>query len=243
MVRSDRSGRPTLSRRELLKRAGFAGVLAAANPVRALVAPVTHGAEAPPSVQADTIGREALETLTPAEATTLEAIAARLIPSDENGPGAVEARSVRYIDRALAGALASSRDLYRSGLASMDSYARTSKGAAFAALPASDQDAVLRDMEANTATGFVPDAATFFNAVRTHTIQGTFCDPHYGGNANFAGWDLIGYPGVRLAVNANDQRLDPRLTPIRRSAYDYAMFSKRRPGRARATGQDPWRLL
>lgn len=243
MVRRYRSGRPTLSRRELLKRAGFAGVLAAANPVRALVAPVTDGAEAPPRLQANTIGREALETFTPAETATLEAIAARLIPRDENGPGAVEAQAVRYIDRALAGALASSRDLYRSGLASTDGYARTSKGAAFAALPAADQDAVLRDMEANAAIGFVPDAATFFNVVRTHTIQGTFSDPYYGGNANFAGWDLIGYPGVRLAVNANEQRLDPRLTPIRRSAYDYAMFSKRRPGRARATGQDPWRLL
>ena len=31
--------------------------------------------------------------------------------------------------------------------------------------------------------------------VRTHTLQGTFGDPYYGGNANFVGWDLIGYPG------------------------------------------------
>ena len=222
-----------LSRREWLKRAGFAGALAAANPARARVA---RG-------QTDAVGREALETLTSAEAITLEAITARLIPTDSNGPGAAEARAVRYIDRALAGALASSRDLYRTGLTSVDAYARTSKGAVFAALPAGDQDAVLTDMEANVATGFVPDAATFFNLVRTHTIQGTFCDPYYGGNSNFVGWDLIRYPGVRLAVSANDQRLDPRLAPIRRSAYDYAMFSKRRPGQARATGQDRWRLL
>src|SRR3984893_13222236 len=43
---------------------------------------------------------EALETLTAAEADTLEAIVARLIPSDENGPGATEARAAHYIDRA-----------------------------------------------------------------------------------------------------------------------------------------------
>ena len=49
-----------------------------------------------------------------------------------------------------------------------------------------------------------PDAAAFFNIVLSHTIQGTFCDPFYGGNANFAGWDLIGYPGVRLAVTAGE---------------------------------------
>ena len=47
-----------------------------------------------------------------------------------------------------------------------------------------------------------PNAATFFTLVRSHTIQGTFCDPYYGGNADFVGWDLIGYPGLRMAVGA-----------------------------------------
>ena len=51
--------------------------------------------------------REALETLTAAESDTLEAIVARLIPTDENGPGAAEARAAHYIDRALGGPLAS----------------------------------------------------------------------------------------------------------------------------------------
>src|SRR4029079_15812913 len=114
---------------------------------------------------------------------------------------------------------ASSHDAYRSGLAAVDSYARGSKGAPFAQLSAVDQDAVLSDMEANVAPGFVPNASTFFNLVRAHTIQGTFCDPYYGGNADFVGWDLIVYPGVRLAVTANDQRLDSRLVPTHRSAY------------------------
>jgi gluconate 2-dehydrogenase gamma chain len=62
------------------------------------------------------------------------------------------------------------------------------------------QDAVLTDMEKNVATGFIPNAAAFFNLVRAHAIQGTFCDPYYGGNANFVGWDLIGYPGLRVTV-------------------------------------------
>jgi hypothetical protein len=106
------------------------------------------------------------------------------------------------------------------------------KGSLFAKLPVADQDAILRDMEGNIASGFAPDASTFFNLVRAHTVQGTFCDPFYGGNADFVGWDLIGYPGVRLAVTASEQRLDPRLTPTHRSAYDYAMFSKKRPARA-----------
>jgi gluconate 2-dehydrogenase gamma chain len=185
-----------------------------------------------PSPQTAAASREALENFTATEAAIVEAIAARLIPSDENGPGAAEARASRYIDRALGGALASSREAYRSGLSAVDGYARASKGAPFAELSARDQDAVLKDMEENVATGFAPTASAFFNLVRAHTIQGTFCDPYYGGNANFVGWDLIGYPGLRLAVSENEQRLDPSLTPTRRSAYDEAMFSNRRPARA-----------
>jgi gluconate 2-dehydrogenase gamma chain len=237
-------GKLTLSRRDLLKRAGFFGVIAATRPVGTLVpAATTSEAHSHPSVQVDGAPREAWETLTAAEATTLEAIAARLIPSDANGPGAVEAGAARYIDRALGGALASSREAYRSGLAAVDSYARMSKGALFVALSPTDQDAVLNDMETNLAIGFESGGATFFNLVRLHTIQGTFCDPYYGGNANFIGWDLIGYPGVRLAVTENDQRLDRRATPMRRSAYDYPMFLKKRPARAGLDRYDPWRLL
>ena len=167
---------------------------------------------------------EALETLTAAEADTLEAICARLIPSDENGPGAAEARAAHYIDRALTGPLRVSRDAYAAGLAAVDVYAQASKGAAFAKLAPRDQDAVLTDMEMNVATGFMPSAATFFNLVRTHTIQGTFCDPYYGGNANFVGWDLIGYPGLRMAVGAEEQRMGAPKA-VRKSAYDDAMFT------------------
>jgi gluconate 2-dehydrogenase gamma chain len=172
--------------------------------------------------------REPLETLTPAEAVTLEAITARLIPTDATGPGAAEARAAHYIDRALGGALAGFRDAYRTGLSGVDSYARSSKGAPFAQLAASDQDAVLGDLERDAATGF-SGAAAFFGLVLAHTMQGTFCDPFYGGNRNFAGWDLLGYPGVRLAVTAEQQNLDANVAPTHMSAYDYSMFSGRKP--------------
>ena len=91
-------------------------------------------------------------------------------------------------------------------------------------MTAADQDAVLGDMEKDIATGFSPSAAAFFNLVRAHTIQGTFCDRYYGGNANFVGWDLISYPGIRMAVSEGEQRLSAP-PPIRKSAYDDAMFT------------------
>ena len=61
-------------------------------------------------------GARPLETLSPAEAETLEAVVARLIPSEPNAPGAREARATHYIDRALGGALAAFREIYSSGL-------------------------------------------------------------------------------------------------------------------------------
>ena len=232
--------RAQLSRRQLLKRAGLVGAAAMATPIATLVPSPAVAQSAAQGQSAIGRGR-VLETLSAAEAETLEAITARLIPSDANGPGALEAQAARYIDRALGGALASSHDAYRSGLAAVDAYARMSKGSLFAQLSAADQDAILRDMEGNAASGFVPDAATFFNLVRAHTIQGTFCDPYYGGNTDFVGWDLIGYPGVRLAVTPNEQRLDPRLTPTHRSAYEHAMFSRKRPARASLEDEmSPW---
>jgi len=232
--------RAQLSRRLLLKRAGLVGAAAMATPIATLVPSPAVAQSAAQGQSAIGRGR-VLETLSAAEAETLEALTARLIPSDANGPGALEAQAARYIDRALGGALASSHDAYRSGLAAVDAYAQMSKGSLFAQLSAAGQDAILRDMEGNAASGFVPDAATFFNLVRAHTIQGTFCDPYYGGNTDFVGWDLIGYPGVRLAVTPNEQRLDPRLTPTHRSAYEHAMFSRKRPARASLEDEmSPW---
>ena len=202
------------SRRELLKRVGVAGA-ATALPL-SLVAPA----------QASGSQQEPFETLTAAESDTLEAIVARLIPTDENGPGAAEARAAHYIDRALTGPLASSRDSYSSGLEALNRHAESSRGASFTALSPSDQDAVLVELESNAVEGFTPDSSTFFNLLRTHTIQGTFCDPYYGGNANFVGWDLIRYPGVRTIVTPNEQRMDESPESNHRSAYDYAMFTK-----------------
>jgi hypothetical protein len=106
-----------------------------------------------------------------------------------------------------------------------------SRGKPFAELTPLEQDSVLGDVESGAATGggrFTASSAQFFAMMLNHTRQGTFGDPYYGGNANFVGWDLIGYPGVRTAVSAADQQALERsqLKPTRRSAYDNQMFNK-----------------
>jgi len=218
-----------LSRRDLFKTVGAGAAAAVAG-----APPSTAVAQAHPAVAQ----LEALETLTATEADILEAVCARLIPTDENGPGAAEARAAHYIDRALTGPLRASRDAYAAGLAAIDVYAQAAKGAPFLKLAPRDQDAVLTEMERNVATGFMPNAATFFNLVRTHTIQGTFCDPYYGGNANFVGWDLIGYPGLRMAVDAQEQRMSAPKA-VRKSAYEEAMFAPKGSAKGGDHGHRP----
>lgn len=230
-----------ISRRDLLKRAAVVGAAAAASDgvARRLqpgVEALEGSAEAARSAAAVAPreyapAREPLENLTATEADLLEAIVARLIPSDATGPGASEARAAHYIDRALGGALASSRPAYTSGLAALDRYARSSRGKAFTELSATDQDSVLIDVETGAATGFTGSSAQFFALVLNHTHQGTFGDPYYGGNANFVGWDLIGYPGVRTMVTAADQQALEKheLKPNHKSAYDYQNFTKAGP--------------
>ena len=214
------------SRRDLL-RASLASAAIAATPAGSL----TSAEVVPPESQTRNAAAQAAlqateETLSATEMDTLEALVARLIPTDVNGPGATEARAAHYIDRALGSALSSSRPAYTAGLAAVDQYARSTKGASFVKSSPEDQDAVLTDMENNTATGFTPSSATFFNLVREHTLEGMFCDPYYGGNANFVGWDLLGYPGVRTIVSPDQQRMGIEVAPNHKSSYDYEMFTK-----------------
>ena len=220
-----------ISRRDLLRGVGIAGAAAAAGPVSLLSTPEpAMAAEPAQGVAAAGARREAFENLTATEADLLEAIVDRLIPSDALGPGAREARAAHYIDRALGGALASSRQAYTSGLAALDRYAHASRGKGFLELSASDKDSVLMDVESGAVTPgiFAGSSAQFFTLVLNHTRQGTFGDPYYGGNANFVGWDLIGYPGVRTMVTPADQKAleSGQLKANHKSAYDFEGFNK-----------------
>jgi gluconate 2-dehydrogenase gamma chain len=217
-----------ITRRDLLRGVGIAGAAAVTTPASLLSEPAAAGAPAQGTVARPAPAREAYENLTATEADLLEAIVDRLIPSDALGPGAKEGRAAHYIDRALGGALAASRPAYAAGLEALDRYAIASRGKAFLELPDRDKDSVLIDCETGGATGFTGGSAPFFSLVLTHTRQGMFGDPYYGGNANFIGWDLIGYPGVRTMVTAADQKAleANQMKANHKSAYDFDGFNK-----------------
>jgi gluconate 2-dehydrogenase gamma chain len=153
--------------------------------------------------------------LTADELTTLKAAIDRIIPSDELGPGAVEAGVFVAIDRNLSGAGAATLPLYQGGLAALDAAAGTG---GFAALDAAKQDDLLTQAEAGTLAD-LPEG--FFPLLLANTKQGMFGDPIHGGNKDFAGWDLIGFPGIKLVWTEADQQIDATVKPEHKSVEAY----------------------
>jgi len=145
-----------------------------------------------------------LKFFTESEALIVAAAVSRIFPSDESGPGAQEAGVVVFIDRQLAGPWG--RDRHRYTHAPFDENAPEEFGyqgaappqqvyreglkqlAGFDKLSPPEQDAKLKQIE----------SGVFFNQLRRNTIEGMFCDPQHGGNADMVGWQLIGFPGPRM---------------------------------------------
>ncbi len=164
--------------------------------------------------------------LTVAQRQSLEAIVSRLIPAGADGPGALESGCAVYIESALEDAYRSLREMYSAGLAALDSYAMSNGGKSFAASGMTEQDKFLSDFEHNTKVGDYHDSAAFFETVRRHTLEGMFGDPSYGGNTDFAGWELIEYPGSRMYVGPQMQTMDAKIPHSKVSAKELVHGSR-----------------
>jgi gluconate 2-dehydrogenase gamma chain len=201
------------SRREFLVRAAVsAGAVAGAAAGTGLVpdaAAQSHempmeGGAANPTAQHPS-GSEHGAFFNHADAATIAAFTERLMPSAPDKPGARDADVLNYIDLALAGAYAEMQDFYRRGLASLDAHCRGTYKESFVHLTPEKQDEVISALEAGKASGFAwPSAREFFSILRTHTMEGMFADPLYGGNRNFAGWRLVGFPGAQAIFSPTD---------------------------------------
>ena len=141
------------------------------------------------------------------DSATVAAFAERIMPGAPGKPGATDAGVLNYIDLALAGAYADQQDFYRRGLAALNDYCRTTYNAPFVKLDSPKQDAVITALEEGKATDFTwPSAQAFFTTVRAHTMEGMFADPIYGGNKDFAGWILVGFPGAQPLFSPADMQ-------------------------------------
>ena len=141
------------------------------------------------------------------DSRTIKAFAERLMPGAPGKPGATDADVLNYIDLALAGAYNDQQDFYRRGVAQLDAHCMNAYGKPFRNLAAPQQDEAIGALEHGKAPEFVwPAAQAFFNTVRTHTMEGMFADPVYGGNKDFAGWRLVGFPGAQMQFTAEDMQ-------------------------------------
>jgi gluconate 2-dehydrogenase gamma chain len=189
----------------------------------ALLSAATHARNA---AQAPAAAK--LEFFTADEAKEVDAITARIIPTDET-PGAREAGVVYFIDRALKTFASDDQKTYREGLPEFA--IRTRKMfptlGKFSVASAAQQDEVLHSFDPKQGDGERPYGSTaptayenVFDTVRIHTIVAFLLDPDAGGDPNGIGWKVIGrtrehmfqppfgyydrnYPGWRPATAAD----------------------------------------
>ena len=159
---------------------------------------------------------------TAAEFDFIDAAVERLIPADSLGPGAKEAGVASFIDRQLSGSYGRAEtwymrgpwekgtkeqgyqlrlnpaQLYRAAIRDIDAYCQHTYGNKnFAQLDAGTRDQVLTGLEKDEIKLANVPAKQFFEMLVQNTTEGFLADPMYGGNRDFIGWKLIGFPGPR----------------------------------------------
>ena len=141
------------------------------------------------------------------DSRTVIAFTERLMPGAPGKGGATDAGVLNYIDLALSGAYSDQQDFYRRGLIQLDEHCTKTYGKPFRSITAAQQDECIGALEQGKAPAFVyPTAQAFFNTVRTHTMEGMFADPIYGGNKDFVGWRLVGFPGAQPQFTPEDMQ-------------------------------------
>lgn len=174
----------SLSRRDFMT--GVAAVWISASMAcsrEAEKAATTTPAAAPPAMIDAPAPPKTLAHLSAEQGVEIEAIAARIIPSDDS-PGAREAGVLYFIDGSLGTFAKDQMPLFTAGLTALSkTVAKSHAGQRkFSALTPEQQDAVLRGME----------QTPFFGAMRFATIAGFLALPKYGGNRDYVGWKFIG---------------------------------------------------
>jgi gluconate 2-dehydrogenase gamma chain len=152
----------------------------------------------------------------------INAAVARLIPSDGDGPGAIETGVPEFIDRQMEAPYGhgayyymqgpfitdatptlgfqlkyTPREMYSVGIAAVNKALLNNGGSVFADLKVDKQDAFLEQLEKGLVSLEEIPAAAFFAQLLENTREGYLSDPQYGGNRGMAAWKWIGFPGAR----------------------------------------------
>jgi gluconate 2-dehydrogenase gamma chain len=176
----------------LLHLGGVAGTAWINAQLPAMVAAAQHAHQAAAS-------KPTFEVLSPEQAREVQAIAARIIPTDEL-PGATEAGVVYFIDRALGTFANDTVPVYQKGLRELNHVVSEMfpEVKSFSAATPDQQDKLLAELFLDETPGTTTRHNTtalrtgFLQTIWYHTICGFLVDPEGGGNRDFAGWKVIG---------------------------------------------------
>ncbi len=168
---------------DALSRRDFVATLGSAGAVWLLADVTVREDAAAHAAHQVTQAQPALAVFTREQATEIEAIASRIIPTDDT-PGAREAGVIYFIDRSLATWAKDQLPVFTEGLTRLpkDVETRFAGQSRFSALAPAQQDEVLKSIE----------QTPFFGTMRFATLAGMFSLPTHGGNRDFVGWKLMG---------------------------------------------------
>ncbi len=161
------------------------------------------------------------QSLSPDEATFIEALVNVMCPADEYSPNGVDCGIATYIDRQLAGPYGKGDGRYlqapfrsgkpelglqlpltpeqfcKAGIAVANAACVSEHGKPFAELDPAQAGEFLKAVAAGRVPAGEPPLALWFDTVIYRLfVEGCFADPMYGGNRNAVFWKMIGYPGL-----------------------------------------------
>jgi gluconate 2-dehydrogenase gamma chain len=122
----------------------------------------------------------------------LEQLIVTVLPSDDQ-PGAIEADVIGFLRRAFdAGRWSAQRELFTSGLRTLDALARSRRGSPFAGCAEADRDAIVAALLHTPH----PRAGRFLRLLVDMTLAGFLCAPRHGGNRDGIGWTVVGWQPI-----------------------------------------------
>jgi gluconate 2-dehydrogenase gamma chain len=202
----------------LLQAAGLAG----AGPLSAVDIPAAQAATAAAtSAKPDATSPIPYQSLSPSEATFIEALVDVLCPADEYSPRGVDCGLATYMDRQLAGPFGKGDGRYqhgpfrlgspefglqspltpeqfcKAGIAAANAACIRDHGKSFEQLAPADADEFLKAIQSDHVRSDDISLALWFNEVVYRLfVEACFADPMYGGNRDAVFWKMMGYPGL-----------------------------------------------
>lgn len=141
----------------------------------------------------------------------------RILPEDDNGPGAIELGVPYFIDKQLAGQWGENAKMYMKrpfqkgetplthgemflqGVRKINDVSQKQNDSDFADLDDEQQDKILESFEKDKIKMEKVSSAVFFSTLIQSTLEGAYSDPMYSGNKDMKGWAMKEYPGPRMS--------------------------------------------